>query len=125
MLGINRRTLLSWLYQGKIPEPRRVGNKRVWSTEEVEELRKLIIKKEKVEMNQQYYSHKKSGETYVVQLNDNNQVTAIRGPLDYTEVRQDWLGKWDMTVAEVEDLEWYREHAEDFGLCESYYLPED
>ncbi len=45
MLGINRRTLLSWLYQGKIPEPRRVGNKRVWSTEEVEELRKLIIRK--------------------------------------------------------------------------------
>ena len=44
MLGINRRTLLSWLYHGKIPEPRRVGNKRVWSTEEVEELKKLIIK---------------------------------------------------------------------------------
>jgi len=76
-------------------------------------------------MKQQYYSHKRSGETYVVQLGDNNQVTAIRGPLDYTDVRQGWLDQWDMSVAEAEDLDWYREHEDDFRLHESYYLEED
>lgn len=43
-IGVNKRTLLQWLYDGKIREPRRVkfdhSNYRVWSQRDVEAARK-------------------------------------------------------------------------------------
>jgi DNA-binding transcriptional MerR regulator len=38
-LNINRRTLISRLRAKIIPEPRRRGNKRIWTQKEAEELK--------------------------------------------------------------------------------------
>jgi predicted DNA-binding transcriptional regulator AlpA len=44
MAGIGRTTLLRWLKDGKIPEPRRIRNggidARIWSDRDVERIRK-------------------------------------------------------------------------------------
>jgi DNA-binding transcriptional MerR regulator len=44
LLGISKNTLLSWLYQGKIPEPKRHKNGgqdiRLWSAADIERARK-------------------------------------------------------------------------------------
>ena len=43
-VGIGRMTLLRWLRDGKIPEPRRISNgglnARVWTDRDVEQVRK-------------------------------------------------------------------------------------
>lgn len=70
-------------------------------------------------MTQQYYRHKLSGETYVVEVDEQHAVTAIAGPLHYSEVAADNLGQYDMvTIADPDDLEWYQANADDFMLVE-------
>ena len=42
-LGVSRWTLILWLKQGKIPEPSLMrGNKRLWSREQAEEIKRRI-----------------------------------------------------------------------------------
>jgi excisionase family DNA binding protein len=43
-VGVNKRTLLRWLQDGKVPEPRRIRNggldARIWTARDVERVRK-------------------------------------------------------------------------------------
>ena len=41
-LGVQAGTIYYWLREGKIPEPRRQGNKRIWSRAEAAILKKRI-----------------------------------------------------------------------------------
>ncbi len=42
-LGVSRWTLILWLKQGKIPKPCLMrGNKRLWSREQAEEIKRRI-----------------------------------------------------------------------------------
>ena len=70
-------------------------------------------------MKQAYYRALPSGEMYVVALDDAEEVTAIRGPLHYREVTAAALGQWDMSEADPDDLDWYRDA--EFALIEPTY----
>jgi excisionase family DNA binding protein len=41
-LGIPRHTLLAWCRRGKIAEPERIGNKRVWTREQADQLKGMV-----------------------------------------------------------------------------------
>lgn len=41
-LGVNRRTLLSWVHRGLIDEPARRGNKRIWTRQQAEQLKMMV-----------------------------------------------------------------------------------
>jgi transposase len=43
-IGCSRSCLLKWLREGKIPEPPRKGNKRIWTKAQADELKKMIRK---------------------------------------------------------------------------------
>ena len=44
ILGVSKRTLKTWLQNGKVPEPERnpKNNYRVWSLAEVEAIRRIL-----------------------------------------------------------------------------------
>jgi excisionase family DNA binding protein len=48
ILGVTKRTLKTWLKNGKIPEPRRnpANNYRVWSLADVEAIRRILQEQE-------------------------------------------------------------------------------
>jgi excisionase family DNA binding protein len=46
LLGVSTSTVVNWSNRGSIPEPRYIGNKRVWTEAQVDEIRKNLIPKE-------------------------------------------------------------------------------
>ena len=48
ILGVTKRTLKTWLKNGKIPEPRRnpANNYRVWNLADVEAIRRILQEQE-------------------------------------------------------------------------------
>lgn len=39
-IGVSRQTLQTWIAEGKIKPPKMIGNTRVWSESQVEELKR-------------------------------------------------------------------------------------
>ena len=72
-------------------------------------------------MVNQYWKHNTSGETYAVQVDDQNKnVISACGPLYYKEATQANLDEWNFNndAELVDDL---NEHREDYSLNEARY----
>jgi len=39
-IGVSRQTLQTWIAEGKVTPPRMIGNTRVWSRKQVDELKR-------------------------------------------------------------------------------------
>lgn len=40
VIGVSRQTLQTWIAEGKIQPPKMIGNTRVWSQKQVDELKR-------------------------------------------------------------------------------------
>ena len=63
----------------------------------------------------QFWRHGRSGEVYAVQCTEDGEVLGVCGPLHYSEVRVELLDAMDYST---EDVEWMRDHQDEFVLVE-------
>jgi excisionase family DNA binding protein len=52
-IGVSRQTLQAWIADGKVDPPRKVGNTRVWSRKQVDELQRLRAKGDRMATKKQ------------------------------------------------------------------------